>query len=97
MSDENEMILRNALDAVDRGRRWTLVGVVALFTAMAIALAAMMAVAAHTGSASSDALLLKTVYVAAAAQMLFVACCTAAVMFQFTRLTKSILRALDSR
>jgi zinc transporter ZupT len=97
MSDENEMILRNALDAVDRGRRWALVGVVALFTAMAIALAAMMAVAAHTGSASADALLLKTVYVAAAAQMLFVACCTAAVMFQFTRLTKSILRALDSR
>jgi hypothetical protein len=97
MSNENETILRNVLDAVDRGRQWALVGVVALFIAMAIALAAMMAVAAHTGTASSDALMLKTLYVAAAAQMLFVACCTAAVMFQFTRLTKSILRALDSR
>ena len=95
MSDENETILRNALDAVDRGRRWALVGVVALFVAMAIALAAMMAVAAHTGRSSADALMLKTLYVAAAAQMLFVACCTAAVMFQFTRLTKSVLRAIE--
>jgi hypothetical protein len=97
MSDENETILRNALDAVDRGRRWALVGVVALFIAMAIALAAMMSVAAHTGSASSDALMLKTLYVAAAAQMLFVACCTAAVMFQLTRMTKSVLRAIETK
>jgi hypothetical protein len=97
MSDENDNILRNALDAVDRGRRWALVGLAALFVAMAIALAAMMAVAAHTGGTSSDALMLKTLYVASAAQMLFVACCTAVVMFQFTRLTKSIVRAIESR
>jgi hypothetical protein len=68
----------------------------ARYRSMAIALAAMMAVAgAHRrgviGRVDEDAL------VAAAAQMLFVACCTAAVMFQFTRLTKSILRALDLR
>jgi hypothetical protein len=97
MSDDNEKILRNALDAVDRGRRWALVGLAALFIAMAIALAAMRAVASHTGSASSDAFMLKTLYVASAAQMLFVACCTAAVMFQFTRMMKSIVHALESR
>ena len=97
MAEENETILRNALDAVDRGRRWTLVGLAALFIAMAIALAAMMAVAAHLRGASSDALMLKTLYVAAAAQMLFVACCTAAVMVQFTRMTKAILRAITSK
>jgi DNA-directed RNA polymerase specialized sigma24 family protein len=57
--------------------------------------AAMMAVAAHTGPVSSDAFLLKTLYVASAAQMLFVACCTAGVLFQFTRMMKSILRAIE--
>ena len=96
MSDDNETILRNALDAVDRGRRWALIGLAALFIAMAIALAAMMAVAAHVpGSGSTEAVMLKTVYVAAAAQMLFAACCTAAIMFQLTRLTKAILRTID--
>jgi hypothetical protein len=97
MSEENERILRNALDAVDRGRRWALVGLAALFVAMAVALLAMMAAAAHTGGASGDAFTLKILYVAAAAQMLFVACCTATVMFQFTRMMKSILRAIESR
>jgi len=97
MSEENETILRNALDAVDRGRRWALVGLAALFIAIAIALAAMMAIAAHAPGASAEAVGLKTLYVAAAAQMLFVACCTAAVMFQLTRMTKSILRAIESK
>ena len=96
MSNGNETILRNALDAVDRGRRWALVGLAALFIAMAIALAAMMAVAAHLpGSGSTEAVMLKAVYVAAAAQMLFAAGCTAAIMFQLTRLTKAILRTID--
>ena len=94
MSNENESILRNALDAVDRGRRLAIGGIVALFIAMIVALAAMMAVAAHTRGSSTDALMLKTLYVAAAAQMLFVACCTALLMFQLTRMTKSILRAI---
>jgi hypothetical protein len=94
MSDGQEQILRNALDAVDRGRRLALVGVVALFIAMALALAASLAAAAHVGSASSDALMLKTIYVAVAAQMLFAACCTALLMFQLTRMTKSMLQAI---
>ena len=94
MLNGNDSILRNALDAVDRGRRLAIVGIVALFIAMVVALAAMMAVAAHTGRSSTDALMLKTLYVAVAAQMLFVACCTALVMFQLTRMTKTILRAI---
>jgi hypothetical protein len=96
MSEGNETILRNALDAVDRGRRLALVGMVALFVAMALMLAGMMAVAAHApGSSSSEALMLRTLYVSAAAQMLFAGCCTALLMFQLSRLTKSILRAIE--
>jgi hypothetical protein len=95
MADDPDAMLRNALDAVDRGRRLALFGVVALFIAMAIGLAALMTVAAHAPGSSTDALMLKTLYVATAVQMLFTACCTAAIMFQFTRMTKSILRAIE--
>ena len=95
MSNGNESMLRSALDAVDRGRRLAVFGVGALFLAMIVALAAMMAAAAHTGSSSSEAFMLKTLYVAVAAQMLFAGCCTALLTFQLTRMTKAILRALD--
>jgi hypothetical protein len=94
MSDGQEQILRNALDAVDRGRRLALIGVVALFIAMAVVLAATMLAAAHAPGSSPDALLLKTLYVAVAAQMLFAACCTALLMFHLTRMTKAMLRAI---
>jgi hypothetical protein len=96
MADGDETILRNALDAVDRGRRLALVGIGALFVAMIVALAAMMAVAAHTGSSTStEALMLKTLYVSAAAQMLFMACCAALVMFQGSRTARTILRSIE--
>ena len=95
MSDSMEALLRNSLDAIDRGRRWAMVGLAALFVATAIALAALMAIAAHTGSTSSDALMLKALYVASAAEMLLVACCTALVMFHVTRTARAILRAVE--
>jgi hypothetical protein len=96
MSDDMETVLRNSLDAVDRARRWATVGVLAFFVAMTIAVAALLAVAAHAGqSTSGDALMLKSLYVASAARMLFIACCTALVMFQVTKMTKSLLRAVD--
>ncbi len=96
MSDEMEATLRKSLDAVDRGRRLAAFGVAALFVAMAVAVAALLAVAAHIGSnPSSDALLLKSLYVVSAAQMLFVACCTAVVMFSVTRTAKAVLRSIN--
>src|SRR5688572_9559444 len=95
MSDDMESVLRNSLDAVDRGRRWALVGVGALFIGTAIALAALFGVAAHAPGQSADAMMLKTLYVASATQMLFVACCTVVVMFHITRTTKSIVRAIE--
>ena len=95
MSDSTEALLRNSLDAIDRGRRWAMVGLAALFVAAAISLAALMAIAAHTGTVSSDALMLKALYVASAAEMLLVACCTAVVMFHVTRTARAILRSLE--
>jgi hypothetical protein len=90
MSEDMEKILRNSLDAVDRGRRWATLGVAALFVATAVLLLA----AFHTtgvGEPGSSKLL----FVVASAQMLFVACCTAAVMFHVTRMTKAVLRAVE--
>jgi len=95
MSDSTVALLRNSLDAIDRGRRWAMVGLAALFVAAAISLAALMAIAAHTGTASSDALMLKAVYLASAAEMLLVACCTALVMFHVTRTARAILRSVE--
>ena len=40
MADEHDHVLRNALDAVDRGRRWAMLGVGALFGATILALGA---------------------------------------------------------
>jgi hypothetical protein len=94
MSDDLEKVLRNSLDAVERSRKVTLFGVVALFFAMTIALAVLFQGAAGTAAAPS-ALALKAIYVAASAQMLFVACCTGIVMLQIWRAARTILRAID--
>jgi hypothetical protein len=97
MSEENETILRNALDAVDRGRRWGLIGIAALFFAVAIALASVFGGAAANRAPSNGALPMKALYVASATGMLFVACCTVIIVFHVTRMTKSILRAIESK
>lgn len=96
MSGDMDNVLRHALDAVDRGRRWALVGVGALFIGTAIALAALFGVAAHAPGQSPDAMMLKTLYVASATQMLFVACCTAVLMFHVARTTRFIVRAIET-
>ena len=98
MSDSTEALLRNSLDAIDRGRRWAIVGLAALFVATAISLAALMAIAAHAGpasGASGDALMLKAVYISSATEMLLAACCTALVMFHVTRTARAILRSVE--
>jgi hypothetical protein len=94
MAEDMEAMLRNSLDAVDRGRRWAILGVVSLFAALAIALAALSAAAAQRGPAAS-APGLKAIFAATVTNMVFVACCTAVVVFQITRAVRVILRSID--
>jgi hypothetical protein len=92
MSDDLERILRNSLDAVDRGKRWATLGVAALFAATLILLLAAFFHAGGLGNRDTS----KFMFVVAAAEMLFVGCCTAAVMFHITRMTKAVLRTIES-
>jgi nitrate reductase gamma subunit len=89
MSQDMETILRNSLDAVDRGRRWAMLGVAALFVATLF----MLVVVFHVRTIGEGAS--KLLFLVFAAHILFVACCTAVVMLHITRMTKTVLRALD--
>jgi membrane protein implicated in regulation of membrane protease activity len=89
MSDHMETVLRNSLDAVDRGRRWAMLGVGALFLAAAFLLAGMF------GAAQIGVVTPKILYVATTAQMLFISFCTALVTFHVTRMAKTVLRAIE--
>ena len=95
MNDNFDAVLRNSLDAVDRGRRWATFGVIALFVATAIAVAGLFGTAAARQGPSPETAILKVLFVATATQMLFVGCCTVVVMFHITRTTKAILRGID--
>jgi len=92
MAENLDSVLRTSLDAVDRGRRWAIVGVIALFLVTVIAVGGLFAVAVREGTAP---VFIKALFFAAATQMLFVACCTVTLMFHVTRTTKTILRAID--
>jgi len=96
MADDMESVLRNALDAVDRGRRWAILGTVALFAGAAFALFALFHTAAAAPREASPGVASKAVYVLVVFHLLFIACCTAAVMIHVTRMTKSVLQAIDS-
>jgi uroporphyrinogen-III synthase len=96
MADSSETTLRNALDAVDRGRRWATMGIAALFLVTAIAVAALFASAAAAArSASSDTGVMKVIFVGSSTTMLFTACCAVVVMLHISRTTKTLLRAFD--
>src|SRR5262245_32885426 len=92
MPENLDLELRTSLDAVDRGRRWAIMGVIALFLATVIAVGGLFGVAAREGTAP---VFVKALFFAAATEMLFVACCMVALMFHITRTTKTILRAID--
>ena len=109
MSDNMEPMLRNALDAVNSGRKWTLLGIAALFFAVTLMLAflfmlfpafdqgvATNALPRGTQGAAGNALPLKVIYVSAAAEMLLIACGTAAVMLHVSRTARIVLRAIES-
>ena len=90
MTDDVERALRNTLDAVDRGRRWATLGVAALFV---VTLVLMLAAFLHAGGGPGTP---HAMFVVGMAQMLFVGCCTAAVIWHITRMAKAILRAIES-
>ena len=93
MAQDDDKLIRNALDAVDRGRRLAMVGVVALFIATVFALFTLFHIAG--GPPPPGGVTLKAVFASAVSGMLLMACCTAVLMIHVTRMTKSILRAID--
>jgi len=97
MSDHAEDMLRKSLDAVDRGRRWAMIGVVALFVITAIAVASLFAIAAARNASVSDPRMLKAMWVATSTEVLFTGCCTVVVMFHVSRMVKTLLRAMELR
>jgi hypothetical protein len=115
MADDNDPTLRNALDAVNAGRKWTLLGIAALFFAVLLVLAFMfsmlipssvqapgpareIAVDQQTGAPGAVYRLvpLKALWVSAAMQLFFVGCGTIAVMLHVSKMTRAILRAIES-
>src|SRR5689334_16778827 len=97
MNDNLDRVVRNSLDAVDRGRRWATLGVIALAVATAIAVAGLFGAAAAREGPTQGTMVLKILFVGTATQMLFVACCTVVVMFHVTRTTKAVLRAMEAQ
>jgi hypothetical protein len=95
MADEMEPMLRNALDAVHRGRKWGLLGMAALFFAITIMLALLFGGAAQRTPAPAT-FPLKAFYVSSAAVMLLIFCATAVVVMHITRMTRVVLRAIDT-
>jgi hypothetical protein len=97
MAQDDDKMIRNALDAVDRGRRLAMVGVVALFVATVITLYMLFHVVGGPPPPGGSDLTLKAVFATAVSIMLLIACCTAVVMIHITRMTKSVLRAIDAK
>jgi hypothetical protein len=108
--DNNEPTLRNALDAVNSSRKWALLGITSLFFAITIALAVLnmmfipsmqqgvtVDVPSGTPSIAVNRLMpLKVLWVSSAIQLLFVTCATIAVMLHVSRMTRAILRAIET-
>jgi hypothetical protein len=96
MTDEQDSVLRNTLDAVDRGRRWAMLGFGAWFVATILALGAVVWTASRL-AAPPPAFwgILNMMWAAFIAETLLIACCTAIVMFHVTRMAKAILRRID--
>ena len=96
MADDMEAMLRNSLNAVDRGRRWAVLGAVALFLATALALGWVLSIAqANAAPPQPELGAFKVLFAGAIAQMLLVACCTAVVMFQISRVGRTILKSIE--
>ena len=116
MADNNEPTLRNALDAVNASRKWTLLGIAAMFFSVALLLfmlfmmvipslqppgGVQQGITVETPSGAPDIAInrlvpLKVLWVSSAIQLFFVACATIAVMLHVSRMTRAVLRAIES-
>jgi cation transporter-like permease len=93
MSHESDTTLRKSLDAVDRFRRRTIAAVITLFAVIVLALGSLMGAAtARVGGGAGQA---KILFSSVVAQMVFVSLCTVVVALYITRMTKTILRAIE--
>jgi hypothetical protein len=96
MTNEHDHVLLNALDAVDRGRRWAMLGLGALFGATILALGAVVWTGSQVAAPPQPFWgIVNLMGVAFIAETMLMACCTAIVMFHVTRMTKAILRRID--
>jgi len=97
MADEQqEAVLRKSLDAVDRGRRWAMLGVGAVFVATVLALGWFISTAQQSRAPAPEFYgAVKMFTVGVVAQMLLTAVCTAMVMFNSARMTRAILQRIE--
>ena len=94
MTRDSETVLRNSLDAVDRFRRRAIAAVAVLFVVAVVGFASLMAIPAAARGGGSEGLV-KIQFASAAVQMFWVTLCTVVVALYITRMTKTILRALE--
>ena len=96
MADDMEAMLRNSLDAVDRGRRWAMLGFGALVAATILALG--IVVWTGTQMAAPPPAFWGAVnifWTAFYAETLLIACCAALVMFHVSRVGRTILKSIE--
>jgi hypothetical protein len=111
VADNNEPTLRNALDAVNTSRKWALLGIGSMCFAVVLLLfilfmmvipslqppgVAVDAPADTPTVAINRGVPLKVLWVATAIQLLFVACATGVLMLHVSRMTRAVLRAIES-
>jgi hypothetical protein len=80
-----------ALKRVDRSRLIVLITIVLLLIVILFSLLNLMSTAARVESAGAS----KVLYVSVAAQMLFTGVCASLLAFHVSRMTKSVLRAME--
>ena len=74
MADEHDAVLRNSLDAVDRGRRWAMLGLGALFVATLLAFGVIIWTAYRVKAPSNEFLgAFNVLFVSAMAELLLMA------------------------
>jgi len=96
MADDVEAMLRNSLNAVDLGRRWAVLGVVALFIATGLAVGWVLSIAqANAAPPQPELGAFRVLFAGVVAQVLLVACCTAIVMFHISRVGRTILKSIE--
>jgi drug/metabolite transporter (DMT)-like permease len=97
MADEHqEAVLRKSLDAVDRGRRWAMLGVGAVFVATVLAIGEFLYTAQQSRAPAPEFYgAVKMFLVAVVVQMLLTSCCAAIVVFHGARMTRAILQRIE--